>query len=76
MAENGFPWHPTLEDMKTEFDLELGQVGEIDRENQVVVYRPRNNGIPTAFVAQYEIVDGKYRLTGKIDVFEFHRSPG
>ena len=65
-----FPWFPSLDALKVDLDIQLGQVGEIDSENRVITYRPRNNGTPTLFCANYEVADGKYRLNGKVRVME------
>jgi hypothetical protein len=73
MAENQFRWHTSFHDLKTDCDLEFGQVGEVDEAEKMIVYRPRNGGVPTLFCCRYEAVNGRYRLTGDINVFELRR---
>jgi hypothetical protein len=72
--ENRHAWHDSVQSMKQDLDLEVGQVGEAvtvpgslfgdlgDGEARALAYRPRY----ATLLMEYEQQGGRFRLTGRV----------
>jgi hypothetical protein len=63
-----FQWHRSLDDLKIDIDLALGQVGDLVPDG--IQYRPK--GVES-FLVRYENQGGRFRATGEVAVTKRRR---